>query len=159
MSKYYLSLANDALSSVKFADSPYLDTIDEVEDYLRKNYKAMDHMWVTTFDDTTASGFSDKLSNVARVLQDGDSLRWGRIVKSSDESKERLGHGTDKKTKPETSIGLSSLIIQLTGNRTAELNESDKIDIVTPDGNHRFTIDELRMIVKFFDATRITNNN
>lgn len=59
---------------------------------------------------------------------------------------------------PETTIGLSSLVIRLTGNRTAELNESDKIDIITPEGAHRFSIDELRTIVKFFDATRITNN-
>lgn len=55
-------------------------------------------------------------------------------------------------------IGLSSMTIRLTGNRTAELNESDKIDIITPDGNHRFSIDELRSIVKLYDATRITNN-
>lgn len=52
-------------------------------------------------------------------------------------------------------IGLDSLVLRLTGNRHVEINETDKIDIVTADGNHRYSIDELRMIVKFYDATRI----
>lgn len=55
-------------------------------------------------------------------------------------------------------IGLSSMTLRLTGNRTVEMDESDKIDIITAEANHRFSIDEIRMIVKFYDATRISNN-
>jgi len=59
---------------------------------------------------------------------------------------------------PGSDIGLSSLSLRLTGNRSVEMDETDKIDIITSESNLRFSIDELRMIVKFYDATRITNN-
>lgn len=138
--KYYLSIATDPLDSTKFADSSLCDTVREAENFMASHYGAG---WKLSY-----SG----LPEVVSCWQYGDSPRWGRIVKSD------TGH-TDPVTKTkETSIGLSSLVIQLTGNRTAELGSSDKIDIVTPDGNHRFSIDELRMIVKFWDATQTILN-
>lgn len=140
---YSLSLSSDPRKTLCIRHG--FNSPEAAEDYLRKNYQAMDCMWVTTCD--VGQVFCLDMPEVVCVLQDGDSPRWAHIVKEKEE------------VMSETTIGLSSLVIQLTGNRTAELGSSDKIDIVTPDGAHRFAIDELRMIVKFYDATRITNNN
>lgn len=228
---YYLSIASHPLDSTKFADSSYFDTVGEVEEFLIHNYPARDSMWVTTC--PVDQVFDPNMPEVVSCWQDGDSPRWGRIVRSSiksivkeeksamlkfhlstsqlakirkalfeqgkiyaiKECREITGWGLkDAKDAiemycyrlecdnrgtfpfdfsfgnastgtnsaelilPDAEIGLSSLVIQLTGNRTAELNGSDKIDIITTDGNHRFSIDEIRMIVKLWDATRFTNN-
>lgn len=143
---YSLSLSSDPQETLCVKHG--FTSVEVAENYLRKSYQAMDCMWVTIFD-KGENGFvyCNALPNVVRVLQDGDSHRWAHIIKEKEEV-----------SKAETTIGLSSLVIQLTGNRTAELNGSDKIDIVTPDGNHRFSIDEIRTIVAFWDATQTILN-
>jgi hypothetical protein len=149
--KYYLSLTSHPFHHTKYADSNYFDTIEEVEEWLIHHFPAKDSMWVNTCH--VGIVFNESMPEVVSCWQDGNSQLWGRIVKS------QIWEEEGQSQKPaETRLGLSSLIIQLTGNRTAELGSSDKIDIVTPDGNHRFSIDELRLIVKFWDATQTILN-
>jgi len=82
--KYYLSFASYPLDSTRFADSPYFDTPEEVEEFLTHNYPARDSMWVTTC--PVGQVFNPNMPEVVSCWQDGDSPRWGRIVKSSSKS-------------------------------------------------------------------------